>query len=296
MSAMLRQFQGNARGVILFALGVFFMSALDAVAKMLAQTYSELQVIFFESVFGLLFFFGIIAPSTWRSMVSPRWPLMIGRGLLTLGTMYFFIAGLKVLPLAEVTIIFMVSPIISMCLSSLFFREHASVLQVLAVVAGALGACLIIRPPGVGMNMAALLPLAAAFCSAFGLAAARALSRRDTPEAITGYEYLTIFLVAVLLVPAGDHLPETPDLWLVVLLGLFGALCVYCRTKACSVSPLSLMAPVEYSGMIWAIIFGYAIWNNLPDFWGWVGAGLIAIGGLLPALPIGQSARKENRL
>jgi len=276
-----RQLDGNSRGFAFFVVGVFFMSAMDVIAKLLADSYSELQIIFFESVFGLLFFFTVIAPRNWRSMASPRWPLLFARGLLTLGTMFFFISGLKVLSLAEVTIVFMVAPIILMCLSSLIFKEHPGFIQILAMAVGALGAFLLIRPPGMGVNLAALLPLAAAFCSALGLFTARALSGRDTPEAITGYEYLMVFLAAVILVPTGDHVPNFSDAWLVSMLGVFGALCVYFRTTACSIAPLSSLAPLEYTGMIWAVFFGYTIWNSLPDIWGWLGAGLIAFGGLL---------------
>jgi len=270
-----------ANGPTYFAIGVFFMSAMDAVAKLLAQSYSELQIILFESTFGLLFFFTFVAPRNWRSLVSPRWPLLLARGLLTLGTMYFFISGLRVLSLAEVTMIFMVAPIVSMCLSSLVFREYPRKTQLISLIVGVIGASLLIRPPGLGLNMAALFPLAAAICSAFGLITARALSRRDSPEAIAGYEYLMIFSAAALLVPYGGHIPGFASIWLVCALGVFGAMCVYFRTTACSISPISVLAPIEYTGMLWAVFFGYVIWNSLPDFWGWIGAGLITLGGVL---------------
>ncbi len=281
MIARLKPSQLYANGPAYFALGVFFMSAMDAVAKVLSETYSGLQIILFESAFGLLFFLLFIAPRNWRSLASPRWPLLMARGVLTLGTMYFFISGLQNLPLAEVTMIFMVAPIFSMVLSSLVFREHPGLPQLLALVSGAMGALLLIRPPGLGLNVAAFFPLAAALCSALGLITARALSRRDTPEAIAGYEYLMVFAAAAVLVPYGSYVPSSSDLWLVGLLGVCGALCVYFRTSACSFSPISTLASIEYSGMLWAVFFGYLIWNTLPDLWGWIGAGLITIGGLL---------------
>lgn len=269
------------RGLFLFAAGVFFMSVMDAAAKLLSKDYSEIQIIFFESVFGLISLTLILWRHGWRIMRTPRWYLMVGRGFLTLATMFFFFAGLKHLPLAEVTIIFLLSPILTMLLSSLLFKEHAGLLQMFAIVAGAVGAILIINPPGVGLDVAALYPLGAAITAALSLAASRALSRRDSPEAIAGYEFIVLFVAAVVLVPRGQHVPATSDLWMVAIMGASGGLTVYLRTKACASTPLSRLAPLEYTGMVWAIALGFLIWTELPEFWGWVGAALVAVGGLM---------------
>ncbi|MEO1160345.1 MAG: DMT family transporter, partial [Pseudomonadota bacterium] len=108
----------------------------------------------------------------------------------------------------------------------------------------------------------------------------KVLVRTESSSAIVTYELLVLFCVSVVWMPQTWITPAALDWPIIALIGIMGSLCVYYRTRACEYSPLSVLAPFEYTGMIWAILFGFVIWSELPDMWGWFGAALIAASGV----------------
>ena len=267
-------------GILLFSLGVFCMAVMDAGAKWLTATYAVIQLIFFDSLFGSIPMAFTLRKEGFGTLRTRRWYLLIGRGCLTGGTMFFFFTALKHLPLADVTIIFLVAPLLTTLLSALLLKEQVLLPQVIAIIVGLVGAVLIIRPGGVNFQLVMLLPLAAATLAALGLVASKVLVRTESSSAIVVYELLVLFCVSVIWIPQTWITPAALDWPIIALIGIAGSLCVYYRTRACEYSPLSVLAPFEYTGMIWAILFGFVIWSELPDMWGWFGAALIAASGV----------------
>lgn len=271
------------RGILLFCLGIFCMSVMDAGAKWLTASYAIIQLIFFDSVFGTIPVFYQLRKEGVRVFVTRKWFWLIARGLLTVCTIYFFFSALKYLPLAEVTIIFLMAPMLTVLLSAIFLKEQVSPLQILAIVIGFSGTILIIKPLAFNFQPVHLLPMAAALSTALGLLASKLLVRTESSTAVVAYELLVLFCVSVVFLPAYWVTPTLPDWPIVVLIGIMGGLTVYFRTQACIHSPLNILTPFEYTGMIWAILFGFIIWGELPDLWGWLGAALIAGSGIFVA-------------
>ncbi|MEM7428115.1 MAG: DMT family transporter [Pseudomonadota bacterium] len=271
------------RGILLFSLGVFCLSVMDAGAKWLTASYAVIQLIFFDSIFGTIPIAFQMRKEGLGVLRTPRWPWLCARGALTICTIFFFFSALKYLPLAEVTIIFLIAPLLTVLLSAIFLKERISTAQLIAIAAGLLGAILIIRPGTVSFELVMLLPVAAALSTALGLIASKVLVRTESSSSVVAYELLVMFCASALIVPYYWVTPTLPDWPVIALVGITGALGVYYRTAACNYSPLNAIAPLEYTGMVWAILFGFAIWGELPDLWGWMGAVLIAAGGIYVA-------------
>lgn len=269
-----------AKGILLFCIGIFCMSVMDAGAKWLTASYAVIQLIFFDSIFGGIPVAAQLRREGLKVLVAKRWVLLIIRGLLTVCTMFFFFTALKYLPLADVTIVFLTAPLITVLLSAVFLKEKVHYSQMLAILVGFVGAVLIIRPLGFDFQAVLLLPVAAAVSTALGLVASKVLVRTESSTAVVSYELLVLFCVSSVFMPYHWVTPTLLDWPVVVLIGMMGGLTVYFRTQACVYSPLNTLVPFEYTGMIWAIIFGFAIWGEYPDLWGWVGAILIGASGV----------------
>ncbi|MEO1160935.1 MAG: DMT family transporter, partial [Pseudomonadota bacterium] len=162
-------------GILLFSIGVFCMSVMDAGAKWLTATYAVIQLIFFDSIFGSIPMVVALRKEGFSTLKTRKWYLLIGRGFLTVGTMFFFFTALKYLPLADVTIIFLVVPLLTTLLSAVLLKEQVALSQIMAIIVGLAGAVLIIRPGGVNFQLVMLLPLAAAVMAALGLVASKVL-------------------------------------------------------------------------------------------------------------------------
>lgn len=270
-------------GILLFLLGILCMAVMDAAAKWLAVSYVAIQLVFFNSIFGTIPLAVILSKEGMGSLKTKNWYLLAARGFITVGTMFFFFTALKYLPLAEVTIIFLVAPLLTVLLSCILLGEKVHRVQIACIAVGLAGAVLIVRPGALAFQLTMLLPLGAALCAALGLVASKVLVRSETSSALVAYELLVLFGVSALLVPEYWVTPDVSDLPVMALMGIMGALSVYYRTRACSHTSLGILAPFEYTGMIWAIIFGFMIWAELPDIWGWTGAALIAGSGTILA-------------
>lgn len=272
---------GNPTGVVLFLIGILCMSIMDAAVKLLTDNYSVMQLILMESIFGSITLAVILVREGSLRLHSQLWGILLLRAMLTLGTMAFFFAALETQSLAQVTMLFMTSPLLVLIFSAILLGEGFTVQQLAGVGLGAVGACFILSPSSFSLGPEALLPLGAATCSALGLTASRFLTRTETASRIMFYEIALLLTVSAVWLSGDWPAPATADIPLIAIMGIMGALTVYLRTLATSYTDLGRLAPFEYTGMIWAIVFGVLIWAEFPDGWSLLGASLIAAGGIL---------------
>jgi len=266
-------------GMVVFSCGVFCMAVMDAGAKWLTGSFPVVQLIFFDSLFGAAAISLKIAAEGHGVLRSRRWPWMMARGLLTACTMFLFFSALKYIPLAQTTIIFLMAPLLTVLLSMVLLGEWVHAVYVIAAGLSLAGAALVVQPVGLRFHIAMLLPLGAALTTALGLVASKILVRTESPSAIVVYEVIVLMGLSSVLMADKWVTPAPADWPIIMVTGIMGTMAVFLRTKACSFSPLSRLAVLEYSGILWAILFGFLIWRELPDLASLVGAAMIAAGG-----------------
>jgi drug/metabolite transporter (DMT)-like permease len=267
-------------GILWILAATFLFLMADTLSKLLAATYPVVQVTWFRFVFHLALLAVLLnrrLPVVIMSKVPGR---QLIRSALLLAAMLLLILGLQAMPLADLTAVMQIVPLLVTLLGVMLLGEHIGPRRVIGIVAGMTGALIVLRPGFVILQWAALLPVAAAFCFASYQAMTRLVSRDDQPLTSLLWTPVVGTLVLGLMVPWHWAEPDVSGWLLLCSLGIIGAVSQFCLIKAVSAAPVSVVSPYQYSGMIWAVLLGYVVFGDFPDSWTFVGGGLIIASGL----------------
>ena len=262
--------------------GMAAVSVMDALAKWLAEGYPIAELVFFRNLFALPPVFFIL----WQqrggfATLKPRWRLgHVIRAVLGLGATFAFFTGLRYLPLAEAISIAFAAPLFVTALSVPILGERVGPRRWAAVVAGFLGVLIMTRPGAEAFRPEALYILAAALCYALAMLVTRRLARSDTTPAIMLSGICISLVVSGLALPFGWRTPLGLDFWLFVLLGLIGGIGMYFMTQAYRYAPAAVIAPFDYTALVWGTLIGWLVWQELPGVNVWLGAAVVVASGL----------------
>ncbi len=267
-------------GIAWMLLTTLFFLSLDAVAKHLVSSYPVIQVVWGRFLFHLILAAMILGPRFGYFVRSANLPLQIVRSILLLATTVLFFFGVRLLPLAEASAIMFTSPILLSILAIPFLGEKVGPYRWAAIFVAFLGALVVVRPGTGVMGVGALFLLGCSFCNAFYQLITRKLRGTDEARTTLLYTALAGTVGASLAVPLVWTPIAAGDWPLFAALGVFGCLGHFTLIKAFQSAPATVVAPFSYASIIWAILYGFLFFGNLPDFWTLVGASIIAAGGL----------------
>ncbi len=263
--------------MVLSALAFTLMGTL---IKRSGQDLHTFQIAFFRCLFGVL----ILAPFVLRTGLGvlkterPVFHMMrIGFGL---SAMYCLFYSMTALPLATAVSISFARPLFMLLLAILFLGETVGWRRSMATGVGFLGVLVVMRPDPNHMEWAMLAPLSAAFLVATAMTMVKIISRDDPP--LTILSWFAISSTFISLVPA-IAVWQWPEPWLLavlVLVGGFGSLGQYLAVKAFSSGEASVVGPFEFTQILFAAVFGFAFFGEVPDIWTGVGAMVIAASAL----------------
>ncbi|MFO1068295.1 MAG: DMT family transporter [Geminicoccaceae bacterium] len=269
------------KGVALIVAGVSLFAGLDAAGKALAEQLSVVQVVWSRYAFAVPVVLLTTPPAMWRRLFSVQRPLVQAvRGLLPVIASFSIVAGLGLLPLAEITALTFASPFLVVALSAPLLRERTSIHDWIGVVLGFIGILVIVRPGLNALAWAAIFPLGCAFAFALFQLATRFVGRSDSPTATFAWTIAVGLAVTTPLLLV-EWRPVTP--WLLFLMAVSG-LCFgfaqYLLIRAFAIAPVALLTPFSYSQIVPAVIFGYIFWGSVPDLWTILGGGIVIAAGL----------------
>ena len=270
----------NVRGILWMMLTVFFMGSSDPVMKLLAETYPVPKVVWGRSLFFALLVVVVFRRRLTTILATRRLGLQLTRSSLQLAFTVIFFLALSLMPIADANALLFAGPLLVTALSGPMLGEHVGVRRWVGIAIGFLGALVIIRPGSGVFQSVALLPVAAACCMALFQILTRRVS--DTDSAATSYTYT----IVVGVVASSIWVPffwQTPDLegWLMMAaLGLLTGAGQYTYVRAFQAAPASTVAPYFYAILLWATIYGYLIFDHLPDAWTISGAAVIVAAGV----------------
>ena len=268
--------------MLLMLLSVLLFSLMDAGLKMLSSQYPPLQVATLRAASSLpLVLAWALWSAGWRTLGRVRWPLHLLRGVLGIAMMASFVYALGSLPLSTAYSIFFVAPLLITALSVPILGERVGPRHWTAIAIGLLGVLVVLRPTGAGMlTTAGLAVLLAALGYAVSAITVRVLARTDSTQAIT------FWLLALMALGAGalawpQWVPlRAEHAWIVGGIGIAGAIGQYAITEAFRLGEASLIAPLEYTALIWGVALDLALWGVLPGAITWLGAAIIIASGL----------------
>ena len=275
------------RGMLLMLAAVALFALMDAGLKTLSAHYPPFQVAALRGLSSLPIVFAWVVLTTGpATLLRVRWPLHLLRGVLGITMMASFVYALKRLPLSTAYSIFFVAPLLITALSVPILGEHVGPRRWTAIAIGLLGVLVVLRPTGEGLlvdgkvSLAGVAVLVAAVGYSVSAITVRVIARSDSTQAIT------FWLLALMALGAGalavpDWVPlQAGDAWLIGGIGVAGALGQYTITEAFRLGEASLIAPLEYTALVWGVALDLALWGVLPDAVTWIGAAIIIASGL----------------
>ena len=269
-------------GIAAILIGMFTISIMDALAKWLGESYPIAELVFFRSLFALLPVFFI----HWQqrdsiASLKPRWWFgHMLRAVLSLGALFAFFTGLRYLQLAEALSIAFAAPLFVTALSVPILGERVGPRRWAAVVIGFLGVLVMTRPGADAFKPEALYILAAALCYALSMLVTRRLARNETTPAIMLSGICVALAASILALPFGWRTPVGTDFWLFVMLGVVGGIGMYFMTQAYRYAPAAVIAPFDYTALLWGTLIGWLVWQELPGTNVWFGAAIVIASGL----------------
>lgn len=281
--------------------GVFLISVQDMIIKSISGSYAVSMAILLRSLTAFFVLLVIIHfESGLASLRTPRLKLLVLRGSILLLAYTAYYLSIPALPLAEALALFFVAPLLVTILSGPLLGEHVKPAAWGAAAIGLAGVFLILRPGSALFEPAALLSLFSALAYAYGMILARRYGR-DTPASVMAfYQNCTYIVVsgsfALIVAQLGEQswshpslaflfrpwlMPNARDLAILLGSGIVAAIAVVLLTHAYKRAPASIVAPFEYTGMLWAAFWGFSIFGEVPPPLSLIGMALIALAGFL---------------
>lgn len=267
-------------GILWMLFAILWFVSLDTLAKTLVGDYPLVQVVwarFFFHMVILAVLLGPRLPSTARSR-SPGFQIL--RSCLMLGTTTLFFTGLSLLPLATATTLMFLSPIFVTVLAIPVLGEHVGIRRWVGVLIGFVGALIVVRPGFVELQWGMLAVIGAALSHAFYQLLTRRVRTADDQMTSLFYTGLAGALATSALVPFHWQVIDVTDWPMFLGLGVAGLVGHLCFIRGFQFAPASLIAPFSYTSLVWAALFGYVFFSDLPDRWTLAGAALIIAAGL----------------
>lgn len=253
----------QGKGIALYLAGVALFAANDALGKWLVTDYSVAELMLIRSLGAALLLYGLLKSMGIKLALPGQGWLHLLRIVVLAGDSFSFYFGTKALPLADVMTFYMSGPLIITAASALLLKERVGRRRWTAILIGFCGVIVALQPTSAAFSVSALVALFGATCFAFAIVITRKL--RDCHWlSLVAWQFIGCGIVGAVGSPIGWVTPTLLDFCLMALVGLVASGCFMLITKALSLAPASMLAPFQYSAIVWASILGWIIWHHEP--------------------------------
>lgn len=286
----------NLRGIALMVLATGVFVTNDTFMKMATEGLPPLQVLFIRGVAATIWCVPLLfVTGAFREIRHFTNPWVVLRSVVETGAVCLFVVSLANMPIADITSLGQLAPMMMLLCLSLFFREHIGLNRLLLIGVGFAGALLVAQPGGQGFTIFAVLGFLQAL-----LTGIRDTLLRKVPPAAPSLILAFSAIVVVMIGAGAAHLtfeswvaPEGRHLLLLVGSGLFLTIGHIAISAAYRTGEAGVVAPFYYMFPVWAVISGYFVFNTLPNALAFVGIALILASGITVAL---LDERKRRQL
>jgi len=258
-------------------------SVMDAMLKLLSEHYPSLQVAYLRAAASLPFVLLVIAARGRLDRIRPvNVRLHLLRGVLSVLMLYSFITAVRESSLATTYSIFMCAPLLVAALSVPMLKEKVVSGQWYAIAVGLSGVFLMLGPvDGKWLSTGSLWAIVALLSYAFAVVSLRLLARTDSTESmVLGFTLLLLIGAGLLAIPGWRPIEWSRDLLLILGVGVTGSIAQNLITVAFRSAPVAVVAPFEYTAMLWGVLLDIAIWNVYPSTLTLLGASVVIGAGL----------------
>ena len=266
--------------VLLMIGAMFVFTLMDAVAKVLTQEIGVWPTLWIRYLGQAVLVFLIVLPR-FRKIVKTSYPLLqLARSVFLMCATMCFFWGISNIGLAEATAIMDISPVLITLGAVLFLGERIGIRRVIGIIGALIGAMIVIRPGSDVFSVYALFPLGAAICYSGYNIITRFVGAREDPWTSLFYTALFGAMVFSTIVPFHWQPLSTFTITLMAVLSVMATLAQWLLIKALSLGEASLLAPIGYIALIFATLWGFLLFGDLPDQWTVIGALVIVASGI----------------
>ena len=262
-------------------MSVCAFSIIDIIVKW-SEAYPLGQVLFFRGFFGVILYFIIMPRDRIKNFYLTKRPglhfLRCMSGLIALVAIFI---ALRNLPLATVVSISFAAPIFTTIFSIFLLSEKVGMFRWIAVLVGFIGIIIITEPGFSSFNIYFIYPIIFCLGLSYVAIAIRQLSTTEPVWLISLYFSIAITLASLVTLPYGWVIPNFGDLILLMLIGVFGGVANLWLGQSYKLAEVSLVSPLKYLALVFAIAFGYFIWGEIPSFKTLLGAALVIISSII---------------
>jgi drug/metabolite transporter (DMT)-like permease len=290
LSTRLEMIPPSLRGVLLVVIASAFFATMHNTIRHVTHVEGihPFEVAFFRNFLGLLVFIPIFIRMGFTVLRTSKIHWHVGRAFLNSASMLTWFTALSLMPVADATAISLIGPVFVALLAMFFLKEHVGPVRWLGIALAVIGGLVVVQPGFTEVSSGVWLVLFSAVAVSNSKIIAKILTR--TEGAATIVAYLTLLMTPITLIPA-LFVWQTPTIeqlgWMAVI-GICGTTGHLLFVHAYKLADISLVEPAMFTRMIWAAIIGYVVFLEFPEFWTWIGAGVIVIGTTL-------LARRESR-
>ena len=262
-------------------LSICAFSVMDLIVKW-SDNYPVGQVLFFRGFCGMIPIFFLIPKERYFDFYkTDRIFLHFKRCASGLVAIVSIFIALRNLPLATVVSITFAAPIFTTIMSIFFLSEKVGLYRWMAVLVGFIGIIIISEPGFNSLNFYYIYPIIFCLGLSYVAIAIRQLSETEPVWLIGLYFSFSIMILSFFTLPQGWALPSLKDLLLLSTLGILGGLANLWLTQSYKFSEVSLVTPLKYLALVFAIIFGYVFWNEIPTTKTLLGSALVIISSII---------------
>ena len=294
------------KGIALKLCSVFLFMVMSALVKAASEAVPPGQAVFFRSVFAIPV---ILIWLIWRHELRTGLRVTsrmghVWRGVVGTTAMGLMFAGLGLLPLPEVTALGYTAPLLVVIFAAMFLDEKVGVFRISAVLLGLAGVIVVLSPrltaldnpaADTAQTVGAILVLLGATCAALAQIYIRKLVQTEQTSAIVFYFSLTSTLLSLLTLPFGWAIPGGTETVMLISAGMIGGLAQIFLTASYRYADASVIAPFDYTSMLFAIGIGYVFFDEVPTRQMLAGAALIVLAGIIIILRERQLGLKRGQ-
>ena len=284
----------NIKAVLLTISASFFAVLMEALIKAAQYDSNVYTIGFFRFFFGFLIILPYLVTKKFNTYKTKNLKFYIIRGAFNIPVMILGFGALVYVPLEQFKAMHFLSPIIVVLLSFIIFREQIYRFRIFALIIGFLGMLIIVRPGYVDFNIGTIMILVSLTFWSFIIILSKFVSKDDSPITMVTYQYTLMTIFAFPLAIYFWQMPSLISIFLVFIAAVSGTILHLCLGLAYKYADLSVTQPIWFTGLIFGSGFGYFVFNEIPDFWTWIG-GIVVFSSVLVITYFEKNKEEKNK-
>ena len=284
----------NIKAVLLTISASFFAVLMEALIKAAQYDSNVYTIGFFRFFFGFLIILPYLVTKKFKTYKTKNLKFYIIRGAFNIPVMILGFGALVYVPLEQFKAMHFLSPIIVVLLSFIIFREQIYRFRIFALIIGFLGMLIIVRPGYVDFNIGTIMILVSLTFWSFIIILSKFVSKDDSPITMVTYQYTLMTIFAFPLAIYFWQMPSLISILLVFIAAASGTILHLCLGLAYKYADLSVTQPIWFTGLIFGSGFGYFVFNEIPDFWTWIG-GIVVFSSVLVITYFEKNKEEKNK-